>query len=458
MDVAALELRVKRTDVEKASKANEDLARSSRVAEASATSLARSHRDLGSSLAATDRGFQSTIRNALALGKSTADASRGAGMARSAIQQLASQAAGLNGPLGNLVGSLGAFGVGGAVTTAFLGGFVAMRKGMEWFERDMTERSERIGNLNFDALSQRRTPLETATKLVSDARTNLKDARNGLPGAGRVDDAQATLTFFLGKQREIIQDLANAEREFAASIAGMLGRQPAFDWRLAPKPGAFPRASSGINVAASGGIDRLPLLRSAWGGHSFVEGSNFTSPVPGLRGLRNEAAWKGADGSVGGLGTVASNINRALERALTPGERFRKLTTESGRAFDSLSRLSSGIDLLGAVTDRQTRTGGFLQAAGGLLMSSKNPTAAGVGLGLGILGGFVNLFGGGKKQKVEVTNWPDELKQRRPIYVTEYRYGTGGPERAALYEKATADDTRRDAIERRQYGSAPWER
>lgn len=187
--------------------------------------------------------FQRAIKDADAsiarFGKQSENASKGLNMARGAIQTLAFQAAGVEGPIGKLGAALLQFGVGGAFTVAFLAGFVAMRKAMEFWERDATERAERVGALNFDARAGARTPFEDITQKVASARTNLRDARAGLKGAGTVADAQETLNFYLEQQNEMLRENAKLWAGIRATLANI-------------RADAAVLASSGFSVTAPG--------------------------------------------------------------------------------------------------------------------------------------------------------------------------------------------------------------
>lgn len=271
-----------------------------------------------------DTGFAKATQTMGKFGASTVEMNKGLGMAKNAVQTLAFQVAGVEGPIGKLGTSLLMFGVGGAYTTAFLAGFVAMRKAMEFWEKDATERAERVGNLNMTAMQGMRDPRKDALVNVLSARTNLKDAQAGLAGAGSVSDAKATLTYFISKQAEVIAEMAETERTFRASIAGMLG-------------GAGVLASSAISVF--GAAPTGPLLANSAGplgtrGTSMAAikaGLNFKASqlttTTGSRGFHisgQDAAFAGLGAfegllNGGGFGAVGGAAGGLIGNALLPG-------------------------------------------------------------------------------------------------------------------------------------------
>src|SRR5689334_16543295 len=91
-----------------------------------------------------ERGFAAAGTSVERFAARAEGGGRGVTMMERAIETMALQIGGIEGPMGKFGNGLLMFGVGGMYTTAFLGGFVAMRKAMELWEADVTERAERV--------------------------------------------------------------------------------------------------------------------------------------------------------------------------------------------------------------------------------------------------------------------------------------------------------------------------
>ena len=245
------------------------------------TNLARLVTVLETNTVQFDAGFQRATRTLGTFGRSSTDMSRGVGMAKSAIQTLAFQAAGVEGPVGKLGSSLLMFGVGGVYTAAFLAGFVAMRKAMEFFQRDAVATAARVGEFNFDVQRRMWTPLQDATLGVVTARTNLAAAQAGQKGAGTVEDATTSLRFWLGEQNKLVAEQAKSLRE-AAEWAQQLARTMAL---LVGSSGFGPASSPlqfiGAPVFGAGGMG-IPkgMVRA---GAGFLADTAGVAGAPSLR-------------------------------------------------------------------------------------------------------------------------------------------------------------------------------
>lgn len=351
-----------------------------------------------------DRGFQNASQTVERFGQRAEGGGKGVTMMTKAIETLAFQAAGLEGPVGKLGQGLLMFGVGGLYTTAFLAGFVAMRKAMELWESDATERLERVGALSMKALQSIRTPEEDALVDVLSARTNLKDARAGLAGAGTVPQAERTLKIFEDRLNNIRMFDELERKNTAAFYADLLSGQRG------------PLASSGLSTTERSGT--LVGMMNSGGISTAIRGTSRLGMVRGL----NEAAIRNAPDAI---------------------------KEKSDTAIQALSALSGSIALLGAVTGRTGNAfGQFLVGAGGIAGAFGGPGKA-IGLGLGIFGEFINLFGGHKSLPVRDDALLAEMKKGRtgPDSISINVISPSGQVTEQFYLDARKR-SRRDAISR----------